>query len=50
MGLWWNDQVYTREAGVRQLERWITTIARKFIVKLLNRWSYNLVVDIEKSC
>ncbi|CEA10971.1 endopeptidase La [Mycoplasma capricolum subsp. capripneumoniae] len=38
---------YTREAGARQLERHLTTIARKFIVKLLNGEISNLVVTRE---
>ncbi|WBX36159.1 endopeptidase La [Mycoplasma capricolum] len=38
---------YTREAGVRQLERHLATIARKFIVKLLNGEISNLVVTRE---
>ncbi|WFQ96038.1 endopeptidase La [Mycoplasma feriruminatoris] len=38
---------YTREAGVRQLERHLATIARKFIVKLLNGEITNLVVTRE---
>ncbi|ADR23814.1 endopeptidase La [Mycoplasma leachii PG50] len=38
---------YTREAGVRQLERHLATIARKFIVKLLNGEINNLVVTRE---
>ncbi|ACU78289.1 ATP-dependent protease La [synthetic Mycoplasma mycoides JCVI-syn1.0] len=38
---------YTREAGVRQLERHLATIARKFIVKLLNGKITNLVVTRE---
>lgn len=28
---------YTREAGVRQVERWIASISRKFVVKLINK-------------
>ncbi|WP_031542923.1 endopeptidase La [Mesoplasma photuris] len=36
---------YTREAGVRQLERLISTISRKFIVKQLNEELKTLVVD-----
>ncbi|QIN47271.1 endopeptidase La [Mycoplasma capricolum] len=38
---------YTREAGARQLERHLATIARKFIVKLLNGEISNLVVTRE---
>ncbi|WP_026389753.1 endopeptidase La [[Acholeplasma] multilocale] len=38
---------YTREAGVRQLERSISAIARKFIVKLLNGELEKLVVTRE---
>ncbi|WP_342268625.1 endopeptidase La [Spiroplasma endosymbiont of Aspidapion aeneum] len=37
---------YTREAGVRQLERLISTIARKFIVKMLNGEMTKLKVTI----
>ncbi|AVP49176.1 endopeptidase La [Williamsoniiplasma luminosum] len=36
---------YTREAGVRQLERCIQAIARKFIVKLLNQEVTAIKVD-----
>lgn len=36
---------YTREAGVRSLERWIAAISRKFIVKLLNGEVTKVVVD-----
>lgn len=35
---------YTREAGVRQLERDLNAIARKFIVKFLNKEMTNLTV------
>ncbi|AHF57593.1 endopeptidase La [Spiroplasma eriocheiris] len=35
---------YTREAGVRQLERDLNAVARKFIVKFLNKEMTNLTV------
>ncbi|AGM24960.1 endopeptidase La [Spiroplasma chrysopicola] len=38
---------YTREAGVRQLERDLNAIARKFIVKFLNKEMTNLTVTAE---
>lgn len=38
---------YTREAGVRQLERWIASITRKYIVKLLNNEVETLKVTPE---
>ncbi|QHX36562.1 endopeptidase La [Spiroplasma sp. BIUS-1] len=38
---------YTREAGVRQLERWIASIVRKFVVKMLNKELETLTVTPE---
>ncbi|QEH61712.1 class III heat-shock ATP-dependent LonA protease [Spiroplasma chinense] len=38
---------YTREAGVRQLERWIASITRKFVVKMLNKELETLTVTPE---
>ncbi|AGR41013.1 endopeptidase La [Spiroplasma taiwanense] len=38
---------YTREAGVRQLERWIASIVRKFVVKMLNKEIEKLKVTPE---
>ncbi|AUM62554.1 endopeptidase La [Spiroplasma monobiae] len=38
---------YTREAGVRQLERWIASIVRKFVVKMLNKEMESLTVTPE---
>ncbi|AGM25978.1 class III heat-shock ATP-dependent LonA protease [Spiroplasma syrphidicola EA-1] len=38
---------YTREAGVRQLERDLNAIARKFIVKFLNKEMTNLTVTAQ---
>ncbi|ATZ16393.1 ATP-dependent Lon protease [Entomoplasma freundtii] len=38
---------YTREAGVRQLERLLSSVARKFIVKLLNKEIDHLAVTPE---
>ncbi|AHI52728.1 endopeptidase La [Spiroplasma culicicola] len=38
---------YTREAGVRQLERWISSVTRKFVVKMLNKDLETLTVTPE---
>jgi ATP-dependent Lon protease len=38
---------YTREAGVRQLERWIASVVRKFVVKMLNKEVTELKVTPE---
>lgn len=38
---------YTREAGVRQLERLLSAISRKFIVKLLNKEVTSLNTDVK---
>ncbi|WP_338985512.1 endopeptidase La [Spiroplasma endosymbiont of Diplazon laetatorius] len=38
---------YTREAGVRQLERWIVSIVRKYVVKMLNKEIETLTVTPE---
>ncbi len=37
---------YTRESGVRELERVISKITRKFIVKLLNKELKEIIVDL----
>jgi ATP-dependent Lon protease len=39
---------YTRESGVRELERYIRDFARKFIVKLLNKKLVKEVIAVEK--